>query len=241
MRDTIRVDPSVWGFGFKMRVLQYQVKGATGRLLQWQSSSKPGWVPGVGLIPRLWRDAAGDLRPQSGLSTLESGQKRSWADMMAGGSSSASSSRAASTVAAATAEEDLQQVYCAAWMRPSPLRQHPLQRAATAAAVVTAHRQQQLETQRAAAPAHSFFWQAEGHMDGSHERKQPKKSQNPWGCLAAAARATAVGGRGVACSMVSYVAGALPCTVAVVSRSAVGAAAHSRWPSPLQCISLGQA
>ena len=44
--DSIRVESSVWGFGFKMGVLQYQVKGATGRLLQWQCSSKPGWVPG---------------------------------------------------------------------------------------------------------------------------------------------------------------------------------------------------
>jgi hypothetical protein len=172
--DTIRVDPSVWGFGFKMGVLQYQVKGATGRLLQWQCSSKPGWVPGVGLIPRLWRDAAGDLRPQSGLSTLESGQKRTWADMMAGGSSSASSSRAASTVASAVAEEDLQQVYSAAWMRPSPLRQHPLQRAAIAAAVVTAHRQQQLETQRAAAPAHCDL------ADPLTGREEPPETYAPW-------------------------------------------------------------
>jgi hypothetical protein len=70
--------------------------------------------------------------------------------MMAGGSSKAGSSRAASSVS----NEDLQQLYSAAWMRPSPLRQHPVQRAAATAAVVTAQRQQQLETQRADAPAH---------------------------------------------------------------------------------------
>jgi hypothetical protein len=74
--------------------------------------------------------------------------------MMAGGSSRAGSSRAASSVAPPISDEDLQQLYSAAWMRPSPLRQHPVQRAAAAAAVVTAQRQQQLETRRADAPAH---------------------------------------------------------------------------------------
>ena len=31
--DSIRFDPSVWGFRFKMGLLQYQVEGATSRLL----------------------------------------------------------------------------------------------------------------------------------------------------------------------------------------------------------------
>jgi hypothetical protein len=74
-----------------MGVLQFQVKGATSRLLQWQCSGMPGWVPGVGLIPRLWRDAEGALQPQSALPSLEAGQKRpfflcgrsvTWTDLM---------------------------------------------------------------------------------------------------------------------------------------------------------------
>jgi hypothetical protein len=41
-----------------------------------------------------------------------------------------------------------------AWMRPSPVRQHPMQRVAAAAAVVTRQRQQQLTALVVGAPTH---------------------------------------------------------------------------------------
>ena len=72
----IDVDPSVWGFGSQINVLQYTVKGAAARLVQWQCIHMRGWVPGIGLIPRLWRDEAGQLNRQQGLQQLEVGQKR---------------------------------------------------------------------------------------------------------------------------------------------------------------------
>ena len=63
------------------------------------------------------------------------------------------SSRA--TPSGAFSDTALQAAYDAAWMRPSPLRQHPQQRAAAAAAVVTAQRQQQLTSQVRTTPAHN--------------------------------------------------------------------------------------
>ena len=86
--SSIRLDPSVWGFGFFMGILQYEVRAATQRLLQCQCAGLPGWVPGMGIIPRLWRTADGLLQPQQGLSALEAGQKRSWQQMMTSASSS---------------------------------------------------------------------------------------------------------------------------------------------------------
>jgi hypothetical protein len=62
------------GFGFFMGILQYEVRAATQRLLQCQCAGLPGWVPGMGIIPRLWRTADGLLQPQQGLSALEAGQ-----------------------------------------------------------------------------------------------------------------------------------------------------------------------
>jgi hypothetical protein len=146
--DSIRVDPSVWGFGFYMGVLQFTVRGATQRLLQWQCTGKPGWVPGVGLIPRLWRDPSGVLQPQTGLQTIEAGQKRRWEQMAAGASSSRGST------AGIFSDEAQQHAYDTAWMRPSPVRQHPMQRVAAAAAVVTRQRQQQLTALVVGAPTH---------------------------------------------------------------------------------------
>ena len=146
--DSIRVDPSVWGFGFTMGVLQYTVRGATRRLVQWQCSGKPGWVPGVGLVPRVWRDSSGVLQPQTGLLDMEAGQKRKWEEMAAG----ASSSRGTNTAAFSDAAQ--QQAYDAPWMRPSQARQHPMQRVANASAVLTRQRQQQLAAPVVSAPAH---------------------------------------------------------------------------------------
>jgi len=44
--EHIRIDPSVWGFGPKMGVLQYTVKQATQRLLQFQCAGVSGLAAG---------------------------------------------------------------------------------------------------------------------------------------------------------------------------------------------------
>ena len=75
----------------------------------------------------------------------KAGQKRTWQQMMSGASTS---SRPDFTDAA------LQSAYEAPG-RPSQLRQHPLQRAADAAAVLTTQRQQQLAAPAVAGPAHN--------------------------------------------------------------------------------------
>jgi hypothetical protein len=91
------------------------------------------------------------LQPQQGLSALEAGQKRSWQQMMTNAGSSSSGRQPATAAASPVAS---QSVYEAAWMRPSQTRQHPLQRAADAAAVVTAQRQQQMAAPLATQPLH---------------------------------------------------------------------------------------
>ena len=61
--STVLVDPSVWGFGQGLGMLQYTVKAATQRLLQVFCRAMPGWVQGLGMRPRLWRDKVGALAP----------------------------------------------------------------------------------------------------------------------------------------------------------------------------------
>ena len=134
-------------------------------LVQWQCTHLPGWVPGVGMIPRLWRTADGVLQTQEGLTALEAGQKRTWQQMMSGASSS---SRPDFTDAA------LQSAYEAPWMRPSQLRQHPLQRAANAAAVLTSQRQQQLAAPAVAGPAHNDL------ADPLTGLQQQPEEEAPW-------------------------------------------------------------
>ena len=48
-------------------VLAVLSPSATQRLVQWQCAQLPGRVPGVGMIPRLWRTADGLLQTQDGL------------------------------------------------------------------------------------------------------------------------------------------------------------------------------
>ena len=148
-----------------MGLLQYSVRLATQRLVQWQCAHLPGWVPGAGIIPRLWRTADGALQTQEGLTALEAGQKRTWQQMMSGASTS---SRPDFTDAA------LQSAYEAPWMRPSQLRQHPLQRAADAAAVLTTQRQQQLAAPAVAGPAHNDL------ADPLTGLQQQPEEEAPW-------------------------------------------------------------
>src|SRR5512147_2719551 len=68
----------------------------------------------------------------------------------------------------------LQSVYEAPWMRPSQLRQHPLQRAADAAAVLTSQRQQQLAAPAVAGPSHNDL------TDPLTGRQQQPEEDAPW-------------------------------------------------------------
>lgn len=64
----VQVDPSVWGFGPDLGLLQYAVREATRRLVEFKCKSQPGWVPDKGLplsclrgrdptLPPEWFDA----------------------------------------------------------------------------------------------------------------------------------------------------------------------------------------
>ena len=137
----IKVDPSVWGLGYDMGIMQFRVKDATQRLLQHHCAQhhRSGWVPGVGMRPRIWRDRAGVENVQQGLAELEAAQKRSFEDMLQGGMQSSSRSSGSQRFSDAL----LLEAYHAPWMDPSPPRDLPRQRAAAAAAVITVQRQQQ--------------------------------------------------------------------------------------------------
>ena len=137
--EDVQVDPSVWGFGEAGGVLRYTVKAATQRLLQLQCSSLPGWVPGYGVRPRLWRDREGALAPATAVQDLEARHKRKFAELLQQGFRSSSQGRFSQEAQAAAVHAN--------WMDPSPPRLHPRQRAAAAAAAtspITAQRQQQL-------------------------------------------------------------------------------------------------
>ena len=132
----VLVDPSVWCLGTTMGVLQYTVKQANKRLLQFQCSTLPGWEPGAGMRPRLCRTADG--RPSAtAFADMETGQKRTWEDMQAAPSSSRQ---------VRVSDAELMDLYEANWMRESPARLLPRQRVQQAAAVrgqITLQRQQQ--------------------------------------------------------------------------------------------------
>jgi hypothetical protein len=148
--DNIRVDPSVWGMGVGKGVLQFTVKHATQRLLQHQCSKKHpvGWVPGVGMRPRLWRDRQGAVATSGGLAELEAAQKRSFDAMLTTDAAAASSSSSQQRRDNRFSDAALLQAYHASWMDPSPARALPRQRAADAAAVLTLQRQQQQQQQQ---------------------------------------------------------------------------------------------
>ena len=65
-------------------------------------------------------------------------------------------------------------------MRPSQLRQHPLQRAATAAAVLTSQLQQQLAAPAVAGPAHSDLTDPLTGLQQQPEEAAPWR--NLWTC-----------------------------------------------------------
>ncbi len=143
----IRVDPSVWGMGFDVGVLQFSPKVATQRLLQHHCSQhhREGWVPGVGKRPRLWRNQQGAEAVQEGLQEMEAAQKRSFQEMLDGSMQSSPSRR--SSAAQQFSDAALLEAYHAPWMDPPRERELPRQRAAAAAAVITIQRQQQVQQQ----------------------------------------------------------------------------------------------
>jgi hypothetical protein len=146
----VAVDPSVWGFGPDLPLLQYAVRDATRRLVQFNCSSRTGWVPDLGIRPRVWRASDGSLAPDTGLQQLEAKHKRKFAEMLQGGFSSRSTGSRITTSAQLAA-------YDASWMHPSPERPHVMQRVADREATAagspqTALRQQQ-DLQYVIAPA----------------------------------------------------------------------------------------
>lgn len=140
----VQVDPSVWCFSDKLTPLEYSVREATRRLVQFKGRSLPGWVPGLGVRPRVWRDSEGNLAPDTGLQQLEAKHKRSFADMMQGGFSSSRSGRSNRIT-----EADQLAAYDAPWMHSSQERQHVMQRVAARDAAgsqaTTLRLQQQLQ------------------------------------------------------------------------------------------------
>jgi exonuclease III len=145
--QNIKVDPSVWGLGFDMGVLQFTPKAATQRLLQHHCGQHhgEGWVPGVGKRPRLWRDRQGAEAPQDGLQDMETALKRSFQEML--DSNMQGSGRRSSSATRRFSDAALMEAYHAPWMDPPRERELPRQRAAAAAAVTTIQRQQQLQQQ----------------------------------------------------------------------------------------------
>ena len=123
--DQVEVDPSVWRFAPKLKLLEFSVREATRRLVQFKCRSLPGWVPEWGVRPRVWRDSDGNLAPGTGLQQLEAKHKRSFAAMLQGGFSdnNSSSSRRITTA-------DQMAAYDAVWMHNSAERPHVMQRVA---------------------------------------------------------------------------------------------------------------
>ncbi len=143
----IKIDPSVWGLGFGVGVLQCTPKVATQRLLQHHCSQhhREGWVPGVGKRPRLWRNQQGAEAVQEGLQEMEAAQKRSFQEMRNGSMQGSPSRR--SSAAQQFSDAVLLEAYHAPWMDPPRERELPRQRAAAAAAVITIQRQRQVQQQ----------------------------------------------------------------------------------------------
>ena len=134
----VTLDPSVWGFGPGLDLLKYTVRAATQRLLQFACRPLPGWVPDMGMRPRVWRSKDGSLSPATALQQLEGRQKRSFDSMMQRGFAAPGRFAAADVAAGVHAN----------WMDPSPPRLHPRQRAAAGQAAapagpLTAQRQRQ--------------------------------------------------------------------------------------------------
>jgi hypothetical protein len=123
----VQVDPSVLGFRPDLGLLQYTVRDATRRLVEFKCRLQPGWVPDKGMHQRLWRDSDGNLAPDTGLQQLEAKHKRSFAEMMqrgfpTGGNGNGGSNRITTA--------DQMAAYDTVWMHDSLARQHVRQRVA---------------------------------------------------------------------------------------------------------------
>ena len=130
------VDPSVWRVGTQC-LLDYTVKTGTSRIVQWQCRSSPGWVPGIGVKPKLWGDQQGGQA--DAVQALAGRQKRRYEEAIEQGPRRRVHAHSS----------DPGSLYYASWFDPSPPRLHVRQRVNERQAGIT----QQRAAQEAAAAA----------------------------------------------------------------------------------------
>ena len=114
--DQVWVDPSVWHLG-SVPLLEYTVKHATARIIQWNCNKAPGWSPGEGIRPKLWGDGDGPAHLYT-VDDMAGRQKRRYQDQVA----------APPPRRRCFSHEDLAPIYHASWFDPSPPRLHVRQR-----------------------------------------------------------------------------------------------------------------
>jgi hypothetical protein len=115
--DSTQVDPSRWRLG-TVPLLDFTVRQATSRIVQWQCHKAPGWVPGVGVRPKLWGQGEAGVQA-SAVSDMAGRQKRRFEEAMAAGARRRPANNRA---------WDPATLYYAAWFDPSPPRLHVRQR-----------------------------------------------------------------------------------------------------------------
>lgn len=126
--EQVKVDPSIWSFG-GIPLLEYTVRHATSRIIDWQCSQAPGWTRGAGIRPKLWGVGEGAADPAT-VADMDQRQKRRLQEQL-----SAPPPRQRQFSA-----EALLPIYHASWFDPSPSRPHVRQRVQDRDAAVTAQR-----------------------------------------------------------------------------------------------------
>jgi exonuclease III len=130
---SVRIDPTVWCVA-GCPLLRYTVRGAAAAMVQWRCRKAPGWVPGVGVRPKLW-GVLGEAAAAGVVADMAGRQKRRWEEAFAAPGPSARQR--------AWLASDLAPVYHAPWFDPSPPRAHVRQRVADREPVVTHQRRSQ--------------------------------------------------------------------------------------------------
>lgn len=108
------VDPSVWCLG-SVPLLEYTVKHATARTIQWNCTKAPGWTQGEGIRPKLWGVGDGPADPST-VEDMAGRQKRRLQDQLA------------APPPLRRRLSELGPLYHASWFDPSPPRLHVMQR-----------------------------------------------------------------------------------------------------------------
>lgn len=114
--DRVWVDPSVWALG-SVPLLEYTVKHATGRIIQWNCTKAPGWTEGEGIRPKLWGEGHGPADPAT-VANMAGRQKRRLQEQLA----------APPPQRRRFPADALVPIYHASWFDPSPPRLHVWQR-----------------------------------------------------------------------------------------------------------------